>query len=267
VYYPPLGCLNVTVKRGEGFQKEKKGGGLIKLTPDLYTTLELGGQKFDTPVIRKSRSPEWNSSNLFVLSDIEQPLDVKIMDWDPAMHDLLGRVSINADKLLSEKELWTGFTHDVDPVVAAQAKILLSTQLYVFTQSRLVGPVVVTVLIDRASRLPSTTKASLCHVAVGSIEKKTPIVAKPPEPTPGIDPTNPIWSVWYDIIVPEVTGADVVLTVVADKRPVGKVTFSAAEIGAIPDKTKGGVFELGNGATVRAKIVYRGLIPEGLDVK
>lgn len=70
VYYPPNGALHITICEGRGFIKEKKG--FIKQTPDVYCKMKFGLEKAQTPVVKSSLEPKWNTSHTFVLSDDDQ---------------------------------------------------------------------------------------------------------------------------------------------------------------------------------------------------
>jgi hypothetical protein len=255
VYYPPTGALEVTVVQGRGFIKEKKG--LIKLTPDVYCKMKFGLDKSQTPVVKKSLTPEWNHSKMFVLSDDDQPLELKCMDDDPMSDDVLGEVRLTAADLMETSQRWVRFDKNVDPV-AADAEILVKSQAMAYTDD-LSGPVMVTVLVDRAATLPPATSAAQCKVTVGEHEKVSAIVVRPEEPIPGVDPANPVFNMSWDVLASTLRDADVSISLTADRVSVGKIHFDAAGIQGDAGHAKEGVFKIGGGASVRCKIILRGL--------
>lgn len=268
VYYPPLGALNITIRRGRGFIKEKKGG-FIKLTPDVYVKMKFGLEKSQTPVVKKSLTPEWGHSKIFVLSDDDQPLELKGMDDDPVSDDLLGEVRILASELIKTPQRWVKFEREVD-VVAENAEILVEAETLAFTETLGSGPVMVSVLIDRVTGLPDDTNSAQCKIEVAGKaehEKLSAMIVRPEEPVPGVDPANPIFNLSTDVIVPSVRHADVKVTLTADKNTVGKIHFDAAGIDGSPGNTKQGDFKIGGGASIRCKVVLRGLTRDGAPAK
>lgn len=265
LYYPPAGGLLVTIAAGRGFIKEKKG--IIKLTPDCYCKMKFGLEKAQTPVVKKSLTPEWNTSKMFLLSDDDQPLEIKCLDDDPLSDDLLGVVRLTASDLISTTTRWVAFEKDVDRV-AENAEICVKSQAYAFTED-LSGPVMVSVLVDRAGKLtgrgaslPPTTAASRCKVSVGDKEKVSILVSRPAEPVPGVDPCNPTFNMIWDTIVPSVRDADVSISLMADNRVAGKIHFDAATVQQSEGLLKVGEFPIGGGVELRCKVILRGLTPD-----
>jgi hypothetical protein len=257
-YYPPAGVLNVGIIRGRGFQKEKKAG-FVKLTPDLYCRLKFGLRKAETPIVKKSLTPEWNTTTPFILNDQEQELVVKVLDSDPVSDDLVGEFSVLAQDLLAQRSRWIRMEKNVDEQIAGQAEVLLQSSLMVFSDD-VTGKCMVSVLIDSAFNLPSSTKASSCRVNIGQdATRETFTVVEPVDPIPGVDPRNPVWNVSYDVLVDSLADADVTLSVMVEKRVAGKVSFNAAEIDGKNGNSTMGIFKLGSGASIRAKIIIRGL--------
>lgn len=265
LYYPPAGGLMITIAAGRGFIKEKKG--IIKLTPDCYCKMKFGLEKAQTPVVKKSLTPEWNTSKMFLLSDDDQPVEIKCFDDDPMSDDLLGEIRLTASDLIETTTRWVPFQKDVDKV-AANAEINIKSQAYAFTED-LSGPVMVSVLVDRAGKvtgrgasLPPATASSQCKVSVGDKEKVSILVSRPVEPIPGVDPSNPIFNMIWDTIVPSVRDADVSISLMSDKRVAGKIHFDAASVQQTPGLFKAGTFPVGGGVELRCKVILRGLTPD-----
>lgn len=269
VYSPPVGILVVTIDKGKGFTKEKKMG-LIKQTPDLYCKATFGLEEMKTDVRMNNLVPDWGTSKSFILSDMEQPFELKCYDKDAVTKDdLVGGFSRTAKELLEMEGGWISFTGERDLKIAEFGQIFIKSTLMAFQNQTLAirGQCVVSVLIDRATNLPEGTKAVACRTRIGShTTKETPEIIKPDEPIPGIDPVNPIWSFSFDVLCEELSQADVVLEVIEARRCLGRVTINANDVQDIPTKTKEGFFSIGNRAQLRAKIVLRGLIQQRLNV-
>lgn len=267
VYFPPLGVIVITIEKGRGFTKEKKIG-LIKQTPDLYCKASFGLEDMKTEVRMNNLEPKWGTSKSFILSDLEQPLELKCYDKDTVTKDdLVGSITMNAKELLAKESEWVHFQENIDKSIAENGEILIRSQGFVFDDPSkpIIGQCVMSVLIDRAKNLPVTTKSAACYVRVGrSFSKSTPEIARTPEPIPGVDPVNPIWNHSFDVLCDRVTDADVVLEVFAGRSLQGRVAFSAHQLNASESKSKEGEFALEGGATIRAKVVLRGLVQERL---
>lgn len=258
VYYQPACAWKVTVVGGLGFTKEKKFAG-IKSTPDIRLSVKFGLEKLECPKVSNSLEPMWNLSRLFVVHDLEQPLLIKAYDSDPVGDDLLGVGTVPAYELLEKKRLDLKLTEKIDQKMAANAFIKVQGERYDFSPD-VRGACVVSVLIDRASRLPKGTKSSCVKVNVGGQERQTATVLEPAQVTPGVDPQNPVWSQSYDIVCRDIVSANTTLAVVADRREIAKLTFNAADVSSSGGE-KAGWFDLGNGIKIRAKCFIRGLSP------
>lgn len=266
VYYPPVGVLAVAIEKGRGFTKEKKMG-MIKQTPDLYCKASLGLEDMKTGVRMNNLSPEWNSVKFFILSDSEQPFELKCYDKDTVTRDdLVGSFTLTAKELLKKRSAWIPL-EETDVRLAEHGEILVKSQMYSFQDPKLPvqGQCVVSILLDRATSLPPNTKAAACRVRIGSrAVRETPEITRPAKPIPGIDPANPIWSFQFDVLCDEVSDADVVIEVMEGRRSLGKVTINAHELNGIESKSKEGAFSIGGGAELRAKVVLRGLVQDSV---
>lgn len=269
VYYPPLGVLIATIEKGQGFTKEKKMG-MIKQTPDLYCKATFGLEEMKTDVRMNNLTPKWGSSKSFVLSDMEQPFELKCYDKDTVTRDdLVGSFTMTAKELLELESGWLALREDIDERIAKHGQIFMKAQLFVFQNSTLPvrGQCMVSVLIDRATNLPESTKSVACKARIGNhAVRETPEIIKPDEPIPGVDPVNPIWSFSFDVLCDEVSQADVVLEVVENRRVLGRVTINAHELEGSSGHTNEGPFHIGNRAQLRAKIMLRGLEHDRLPV-
>lgn len=265
-YYPPIGVLTVTIEKGRGFTKEKRMG-MIKSIPDLYCKATFALDEMKTVVRMNNLNPEWGCSHAFILSDLEQPFELNCYDKDTlSRDDLVGSISLTAQDLLRKEAFWEKL-QNVDEKVAEYGEIFLTSQLSVFQnlKDKVQGRCVISILVDRAKGLPSSTKASACKVTIGDYAvRETPEILIPEEPIPGVDPANPIWSFSFDVLCDDACQADVKLEVREGKRCLGRVTINATDLNPENDHKKEGEFDIGRGATLRAKVVLHGLIPEKL---
>lgn len=265
VYFPPLGVLNVTIEKGRGFTKEKKMG-MIKQIPDLYCKASFGLEDMKTDVRMNNLSPEWNQSRSFILSDLEQPFELKCYDKDAVTKDdLVGFIALTAKQLLEEGNAWVSFQANIDDKIAKKAEILLRSQSFTFDNphNTVTGQCVVSVLIDRAFNLPQTTTRATCRVRIGSHAlRETPEVLKPSERIPGVDPINPIWSFSFDVLCDRISDANVVLEVLAGRTSLGRVTVNAHELSESSSKEAQGLYPLAGKASLRAKVILRGLVQD-----
>lgn len=267
IYYPPIGAIHVTFKNGRGFGKEKRIG-FIKSVPDIYMKGKFGLEKFRTPHVNNSLTPEWNVGHTFVVNDLDQPLDVKFMDKDAAFDDILGERTLLARELLRAEQQWVKPNRNVNAEVAGKAEVLVETILYKFTKPSETlsnSQCMVSVLVDCASNLSADSTYTLCKILVGgAVVGETVAVSKIDSdlPLPGYDPCNPTWAKGVDVICKSPSEADVTLEVYDNRRMLGKFAFNAAEVQQEPGKEKGGAFPIGNGATLRAKVIMRGLVKD-----
>lgn len=268
VYQPPIGVMRVTIERGRNFTKEKKLG-MIKATPDLYCRATFGLDEVKTDVQMNNLEPVWNKSKEFIISDLEQPFQLKCYDKDTlSSDDLAGSFVLTAQQLLENEAKWYLFQDNVSDKIALKGEIFVSAQLFVFKppEEPIYGKCILSVLVDRAENLPPDTRGAACRVIVGSSKKKivseTPQIVRPPEPIPGIDPVNPVWNFSFEYLIDDHTTADVLLDVVDGRKPLGQVRISAAQLEEKDSNVCGGKFSISCGGTLRAKVITRGLVPE-----
>ena len=266
-YYPPAGVMFLSIVKGRGFGKEKKMG-LVKQLPDLYCRATFGLRMMKTATEMNNLRPEWNTTQGFIISELEQPMELKCYDRDTVSRDdLVGTITLTARQLLQEEEKWYRFHEVHETNIGRRGEIYLGAQLFVFQDASLPipGPCVVSVLIDRAENLPSKTKQAVCKVRVGTQEAlETPAVVRPPEPIVGVDPANPIWNFSFDVLCESIEGTSVTLEVFDNRVPLGHANVTKEELERGPERCVEKVFKLRGKVTLRAKIIVRGLKLEKL---
>lgn len=266
VYYPPAGVIAIAIEKGRGFTKEKKMK-MIKQTPDLYCKATLGLEEMKTDVRMNNLAPEWNTVKFFILSDYEQPFDLRCFDKDTVTRDdLVGSFSLTAKQLLKKGNAWIPL-EETDDKIAEHGEILVGAEMYTLQDPKLpiLGHCLVSVLVDRARNLPAKTKEVACKVRIGSkVARETPEITRPSEPIPGVDPCNPIWNFHFDVLCDEVSEANVVLDVIDRKKVLGRVRFTVDELIASEGHMKQGEFALDKGGSIRIKVMLRGLAQDSL---
>lgn len=268
VYEQPIGIIDVKIERGRGFTKERKIG-MIKAIPDLYCLATFALEEIKTDVQMNNLNPEWGKSKSFILSDLDQPFHLDCYDKDTiSRDDLVGSFTVTAKDLLQKQSDWYPLVDNIDEKIASNGEIYVTTQLHRFRgpKERVRGPCVMSILIDRAKNLPPTTKKSACKVTVGSMRRRivreTPQISRPKKQTLGMDPVNPIWNFSFDILCDDHSTSDVTLEVFSGKHTIGQVVINARDLEASDTKTKQGTFSIGGNATLRAKVILRGLEPK-----
>ncbi|CDF38612.1 unnamed protein product [Chondrus crispus] len=266
VYYPPAGVIAIVIEKGRGFTIEKKLG-MIKQVPDLYCKATFGLEDMKTDVRMNNLSPEWNSLKLFILSDYEQPFELKCYDKDTVTRDdLVGSLSLTAKELLTTGPKWVPLG-DTDDRIAKHGEIFVGAQLYKLQDPKLPvrGYCLLSILINRATNLPPETKEVACKVWVGTkLLFETPEITKPSEPLHGIDPTNPEWNFHYDVLCDDTSETSIAIHVVERKKTLGRLTFRPDDLISVQDKTIEGKFSIGNGAELRVKVMLRGLAEDSI---
>lgn len=268
VYQPPIGIINIKIERGRHFTKEKKVG-LITAVPDLYCKATFALEEMKTDVQMNNLNPEWGKSKSFILSDLDQPFELSCYDKDMfTRDDLGGTINLSAGELLERKSYWYKLQDKIDPNFAKNGEIYLSAQLYTFKDPReeVRGQCVFSILIDRAKNLPKGTKSAAVKVTLGTrtklIEKETYEVYKTDDPNS--DPSNPVWNFSFDILCHDYRTSDITLEVFSRKQILGSTHINATILEASDSNEESGEFDIGGGATLRAKVILRGLVPSVL---
>mmetsp|Transcript_6266 Transcript_6266/g.14995 ORF Transcript_6266/g.14995 Transcript_6266/m.14995 type:complete len:706 (+) Transcript_6266:86-2203(+) len=73
-------------------------------TSDPYVQVQVGGETWQTPVIKKSCNPRWTKENKhdFVVYSVGQSVQVHVWDWDKfTSHDSLGEFTFTVDHLVA----------------------------------------------------------------------------------------------------------------------------------------------------------------------
>lgn len=265
IYTPPLGAFEVIAKRGRGFNKERKAG-FIRTVPDVFVKVKFGLDKFRTRHVRNSLEPVWDCAHTFIVYDLDQPLELKVMDKDAVGADVLGEATLLARELLAEHQQWVRPRRNINLTVARNAEILLETNLFTFSSQESPLPMskcMVNVLVDRAENLPNNSCSTYCKVRVDhDTVGETDTVVKLEDPMPGYTPVHPVWNKCFDVLCDSPNRATVVFDVYDKKHKLGTHIVSATELLNAPGRTKQGRFPIGGDATLRVKVMLQGLIKD-----
>jgi len=263
VYQSPLIVMEVTIRRGKGFSKEKKG--LIKTLPDIYVKGEFGLVEFETKCDKNSQEPVWNMKKDCIVYDFDQPIHLIMMDKDLDKDDVLGEIKIPAKELLAKPAQWIRAQDNVDVQMAGKAEILLESKF--FTLDRSNSPILgkrcmLSIVINRAINLPRSSSSTYCKIITeNSVVGQTDAVIHLDDPPPGYNPINPVWNKSYDVILDNPQTAKVTLMVFNHKDMVGKTVIPVEDIKISHMRTKQEEFTLDTaGGRIRAKLILQALL-------
>lgn len=275
------GIVRLTVGSASGITAPKKSGAsrllakLVKDVPDCYVKVNIGAEEeWRTAVQKNDQNPVWNETHDFLVTDFEQTIAVDIQDDDIGSDDDIGLAQTSIKEVLlngGSHEL--SLTHKGE---ATDAKLTIHAQFYNLvpeayflsaenTQGQGQGQIcgLVTILVASALGLQGQRDELNPSVQITWSGKKFQTAAK--TYTPGTDIFNPSFDQAFRIPLTS--------EMVADSAALGSFRISllnkTAESGAVevafqevldaPGMIKDGSFEVGNGASIRARISVHGI--------
>ena len=267
-YYAHEGVLRFTIKSGHGF---KSSGRIIKDKPDVYCITKFGADpEFETETIDNTENPEWNASRDFLLSDLEQELQIAVWESDVTLDDLCGYASVLVKNLLAEGGDMTLSVKKKDGTDTG-ANIVVKGEHFSFTSDKVSFEAsdvskggclgYLTVIVASAKNLPkSDDMSSSVKVALGDYEQSTHSIAAA-QTMPGIDPCNPYWDKAFEIPLTKERLAEptLSLTVMDKSSSVGTVTVDVKKMLSYEGNQIAKEFKVGKGATLRSMVILRGL--------
>ncbi|KAF1835963.1 hypothetical protein BDW02DRAFT_596908 [Decorospora gaudefroyi] len=284
-YQPHHGFLRVTIGKANGISAPKPGEkkstmkrlmAKVKLedVPDCYVKVKVGaGEEWKTSTVDNNHSPEWNETHDFLVADYEQHIFADIQDEDTATGDDdigLGSITVkdillnggSHDLKLTHKGEETGATLSVHAKfyhLVADAQILSSASN---TQGQGQGLFcgLATILIASALGLDGNRKELNPSVKITWGDKTFQTVAK--TYTPGMDIFNPAFDQAFRIPLT----ADMManphhfkLSLMNKNSEVGSTELGFQDVMAAEGMVKEGEFEVGGGASVRARVSLFGV--------
>ncbi|PBP16677.1 C2 (Calcium/lipid-binding, CaLB) [Diplocarpon rosae] len=281
---PPLGIIRITVEKAVGFAEEKKSATkklfskLTRASPDTYCKIGVGAEvPWRTSTKDNTTSPVWNEVHDFIVTDLNQCITVDLQDQDVGSDDQIGLgVTTVKDILLAGGKQELGLLHKEQPV---EGKVSLSCKFYSFipednsfsasdhsAEGLLCG--VATILVAGAFGIPGNREELNPSVVVTWGENHHFQTAIKTD-APGMDISNPSFDQTFRVPVT----ADMVgigaqnfrIALMNKKDEIGSVGIPLSDILKAPGMTLQNNLEVGGGATVRASISVRGIVPDAME--
>lgn len=280
-FHYPLGMLRLTVEKAWGFGEEAKSSTkklFNKLTgaaPDCFTKVDLGAEpSWKTTTKNNTNRPSWNESHDFVVSDFDQCIKLDVEDEDLNANDEVGIAVTTVREILA-----AGGRQELTLVHKGEktdGRVAVSCQFFKYVadagsltasdhkgDGRLSG--IATILVAGAFGIKGQRETLKPSVVVtwGKTQRfQTAIKAD----APGTDINNPAFDQAFRIpITTDLVGssADSFRIALMDgEKEIGGVDIPFANVSDAQDKTLQQKFDVGDGATVRASIRLRGVVPD-----
>ncbi len=280
-YHYPLGMVRVTVEKAWGFGEEAKSSTrkffnkITRAAPDCYAKVSVGGEEpWKTATKNNTNKPTWNETHDFVVSDFDQCIKVDVEDEDvngddevglavttvreilkagrsqelTLVHkgeDTEGRVSISCQffKYVADAGSLTASDHKGDGRLSGMATILIASAFGIKGRREDLKPSVV-VTWGKTQRFQTAIKTD----------------------APGSDINNPAFDQAFRFpITTDLVGSspdNFRIALLDGEKEIGGVDIPFASVADAQDKILQQKFNVGSGATVRASIRLRGVVPE-----
>jgi Ca2+-dependent lipid-binding protein len=279
-YHYPEGIVRLTVEKAWGIGEESKASTrrffdkLTRAAPDCYAKVDVGGEEsWKTATLNNTYHPSWNETRDFVVSDFDQCIKVDVKDQDvngdddvglgvTTVREILvaggkqelplvlkgaetdGRVSISAEffKYVADAGSLTASDHKGDGRLSGMATILIASAFDIKGKREELKPSVV-VTWGTTHRFQTVIKTD----------------------APGSDINNPAFDQAFRIpITTDAVGSSPEkfrIALMDGEKEIGGADIPFASVADAHDKTLAQKFDMGNGATVRASIRLRGVVP------
>jgi len=269
IYQHPLGVLRLTVEAGESLGKAKDGKGflgkLVHDEADPYVKVKVASETFKTKTIQNNRSPTWNETNDFIVSDYEQNIEFDINDSDTTSDDDIGVGNVTIKKLLltdGGREV-IALTHQDQPT---EGKLAVSGKFFNFVPDTtsfneqgtgLVG--LMTILIGSIRGLKGDRTKIKPSVKVEWGDKTTFRTGIKTD-APGMDMENPAWDVVFTVPLKAgmIPGPPVRFCILDGENEVSALNVPLDAVLQAPNLQLQVAFPLGD-SKLRAGIWLRGL--------
>lgn len=276
-YHPHHGIVRLTIEKATGITAPKKKSGVSRLiakvvkdVPDCYVKVNVGAEEeWRTSVQKNDHDPVWNETHDFLVTDFEQAIAVDIQDDDLAGDDDIGLGNTTIKDILLN-----GGTHEMSLTHKGEvtdAKLTVHAKFFNFVSEpnalsaqNSSGPAdicgLATILVASASGLSGQRDELNPSVKITWGDKTFQTAAK--TYTPGTDIFSPSFDQAFQIPLT----ADMIanpgnfkIALMNKTDEAGSVEVSFQDVLGAPDMATEGSFEVGSGASVRARILVRGI--------
>jgi Ca2+-dependent lipid-binding protein len=284
-YQPHHGIVRLTIEKATGISAPKKKSGVSRLlakvvkdVPDCYVKVNVGAEEeWRTSVQKNDHEPVWNETHDFLVTDFEQQIAVDIQDDDLAGDDDIGLgYTTIKDVLLNGGTHELSLTHQGE---ATDAKLTIHAEFHNFVADA-----------NLLSAQSSPAQDSICGLATiliasvlglqGQRDELQPSVkvtwgAKSFQTavktyTPGTDIFNPSFDQAFRIPIT----ADMVanpgsfrISLLNKTNETGAIDVPFQDVVGAPGLVREDSFDVGGGATVRARITVQNLQKEELPAR
>lgn len=279
-FHYPLGMVRVTVEKAWGFGEEAQSttrklfSKMTRAAPDCYAKVDVGGEEsWKTTTKTNTNRPTWNETHDFVVSDFDQCIKVDVEDEDVKGDDEVGLAVTTVREILvagGSQEL--ALVHKGEET---EGRVSISCQFFKYVSDagsltasdhkgdgRLSG--IATILVASAFGIKGQREALKPSVVVtwGKTQRFQTAVKTD---APGTDISNPAFDQAFRLpITTDLVGSspdDFRIALMDGETETGGVDIPFATVADAPDKILQQKFDVGNGATVRASICLRGIVP------
>jgi Ca2+-dependent lipid-binding protein len=279
-YHYPLGIIRVTVERAWGFSEETKSGAkklfskLTRAAPDCYAKIDVGGEEsWRTATVNNTHKPSWNETHDFVVCDFDQCITVDVNDHDVNGDDDVGMAVTTVREILvagGKQELPLTLKHEeTGGMVSIACQFFkLAPDVGSLSSSdhkgagRLSG--IATVLIAGAYNIEGKRK-ELSPSVVVTLGQNHRFQTAIKTDAPGTDISNPAFDQAFRIpLTTESMGSSSEkfrIALLNGEKEIGGIDVPFEDVTNAPEMTLEKTFDVGNGATVRASICIRGIVP------
>jgi Ca2+-dependent lipid-binding protein len=276
-YHPHHGIIRLTIGQASGIAAPKKKSGVSRLiqkvvkdVPDCYVKVNVGAEpEWRTSVRKNDAQPVWNETHDFLVSDFEQGIAIDIQDDDLGGDDDIGTgYTTIKDVILNGGSHEISLTHKGE---ATDARLTVHATFFEFVADANMlsaqnsqGPEdmcgLATILVASALGLSGQPKEMNPSVQVVWGDKKFQTAAK--TYTPGTDIFNPNFDQSFQVPLTAamiVNPANFRISLMNKTAETGSAEVSFQDVLGAPDMIHEGNFDVGNDASVRARISVRGI--------
>lgn len=281
-YQPHHGIVRLTIEKATGITAPKKKSGVSRLlakvvkdVPDCYVKVKVGAEaEWRTSVQKNDHDPVWNETHDFLVADYEQGISADIQD-----DDLAGDDDIGIGYTTIKEVLLNGGTHELSLTHkgdATDARLTVHAEFYNFVPEASVLSAqnspnngtdsicgLATILIASALGLQGQREELNPSVQVTWGDKKFVTAAK--TYTPGTDIFNPSFDQAFripltaDMLANPAAMGDFRISLLNKGVETGAAEVGFQDVLGAEGLAREKSFDVGGGATVRARITLQGL--------